>query len=155
MDNPMLIVLLVLAVALALAALCVALARGSRSRESERRLMQQLRHGEELHIGQIDALSASITSSMAQMQEMNRSLDRRMESLREQNDRKLEGINATVTEKLDARLQGSFRMVNSQLNELSKELGELKGLSGNITDIRRMLTGTNSRGAWGEARLLE
>ncbi len=96
---------------------------------------------------QIEALRAD---NFEQMRRMQRS-----------NEEKLEQMRATVDEKLTAtlttRLDASFRTVSQQLEHVYKSLGEMKELSGsvteNVTALNRVLQNVKARGTWAEVQL--
>jgi DNA recombination protein RmuC len=58
-----------------------------------------------------------------------------------------------VTDKLDGRLNESFRTVNSQLEGVHRGLGEMRELALGVTDLQKMLGGVKTRGVWGEVQL--
>ena len=84
---------------------------------------------------------------------MRRTLDERMELMNQANERRLEQMQALVTDKLDGRLNESFRAVNGQLEGVHRGLGEMRELAGGIADLQRMLGGVKTRGVWGEVQL--
>ncbi|MGN1194030.1 MAG: DNA recombination protein RmuC, partial [Acutalibacteraceae bacterium] len=84
-----------------------------------------------------------------------------LEQIREGNEKSLETIRKTVDEKLNdtltSRLNASFRSVSDQLENVYKSLGEMKILSGNVTQnvtaLNRVLTNVKARGTWAEVQL--
>lgn len=84
-----------------------------------------------------------------------------LDQIRESNDKSLETIRKTVDEKLSetltSRLNSSFRSVSEQLENVYKSLGEMKALSGsvtqNVTALNRVLTNVKARGTWAEVQL--
>ncbi len=81
-----------------------------------------------------------------------------IDKMTEQNEKKLEAMRTTVDEKLTStlstRLDSSFKTVSEQLEKLYTSLGEMKELSGgitqNVTSLNRVLTNVKSRGTWAE-----
>lgn len=77
------------------------------------------------------------------------------------NEQSLEQIRHTVDEKLSEtltkRLDSSFQTVSVQLENVYKSLGEMKVLSGgvteNVTALNRILTNVKARGTWAEVQL--
>ncbi len=63
----------------------------------------------------------------------------------------------TVDEKLEAtldrRIGESFGQVNQRLEQVHKSLGEITGLSAELTDIKKLFSNVKSRGVWGEVQL--
>lgn len=84
-----------------------------------------------------------------------------LSEIRKSNDESLEQIRNTVDEKLtqtlSKRLDSSFQAVSVQLENVYKSLGEMKVLSGgvteNVTALNRILTNVKSRGTWAEVQL--
>ncbi len=84
-----------------------------------------------------------------------------LEKIRTGNEKSLESIRNTVDEKLNetltTRLNASFRSVSEQLENVYKSLGEMKVLSGNVTQnvnaLNRVLTNVKTRGTWAEVQL--
>lgn len=113
----------------------------------------------------------NLTTSLNQMQESNlqsaerqgRRLNEAIRGMQESNEKKLEEMRRTVDEKLsetlNARLNASFKTVSEQLSNVYQSLGEMKELSGGVTDsvrgLNRVLTNVKVRGIWAEAQLEE
>lgn len=121
----------------------------------------------------------SVRNHVEMMQSLNRGLNemreansvsadrqsRRMEAslrmMQESNEKKLEEMRQTVDEKLtetlNSRLNSSFKTVSEQLSHVYRSLGEMKELSGGVTDsvrgLNRVLTNVKARGVWAEAQL--
>lgn len=84
-----------------------------------------------------------------------------IEKLQEGNEKKLEQMRKTVDEKLDetlsTRLDGAFKAVSEQLQNVYKSLGEMKelssGVTSNVTSLSRILTNVKARGTWAEIQL--
>jgi DNA recombination protein RmuC len=92
-----------------------------------------------------------------QLLAMRDALDTRLESIRRDNEQKLEQMRLTVDEKLhetlERRLGESFQLVNEQLHVVSKGLGEMQVLADGVGDLKRVLTNVKSRGMIGEFQL--
>ncbi len=81
--------------------------------------------------------------------------------MRKSNEEKLEQMRLTVDEKLNEtltkRLDMSFKTVSEQLENVYKSLGEMKVMSGsvteNVTSLNRILTNVKARGTWAEVQL--
>ncbi|MDO4867944.1 MAG: DNA recombination protein RmuC [Clostridia bacterium] len=156
-----LVIVLVLGVAAAIVAAAL-LSRGAERRQA--RALGRLRHdsdrqaqalarlGENLNaaVRQIDALSGSMEN---RQDRMRRTLDERMELMNQANERRLEQMQALVTDKLDGRLSESFQVINGQLAGVHRGLGEMRELALGVTDLKKMLGGVKTRGVWGEAQL--
>ena len=101
------------------------------------------------------------TENAKQNERLLRSLTEAVEKMTEKNEKKLEEMRATVDEKLTStltqRLDSSFKTVSGQLEKLYESLGEMKELSGgitqNVTSLNRVLTNVKARGTWAEYQL--
>lgn len=73
------------------------------------------------------------------------------------NAQNLERIRRTVDEKLtasvDGKLSESYARISERLEKMYESVGEMKSVSGNIADIRRVFVNVKLRGTWGEAQL--
>ena len=73
------------------------------------------------------------------------------------NAKNLERIRLTVDEKLtrsiDGKLSDSFARITERLERMYESVGEMKGLSSSVADIRRVFSNVKLRGTWGEAQL--
>ena len=95
------------------------------------------------------------------IEKQNTRMETALEKIRESNEQKLEQMRAVVDEKLTStltqRLDSSFKTVSEQLENLYKALGEMKEMSGGITEhvtaLNRVLTNVKSRGTWAEVHL--
>ena len=161
-ENGGLVAIVALAVVVAGAVLAAVLLRrserrqaralGRLRRDSEQQAEAMLRLGEGLNaaLRQMEGLSESME---ARQDRMRRTLDERMELMNQANERRLEQMQELVTGKLDGRLGESFQVVNAQLANVHKGLGELRELSMGVTDLKKMLGGVKTRGVWGEVQL--
>lgn len=94
-------------------------------------------------------------------EKQNKRLDESLEKIRQSNEQKLEEMRTVVDEKLTStltqRLDSSFKTVSNQLENLYKALGEMKEMSGGITEhittLNRVLTNVKARGTWAEVQL--
>ena len=123
----------------------------ARSRREQSLFQEQMRREMRQELSataqQIEALRADNFDQMRRMQESN--------------DRKLDEMRATVDEKLTAtlgtRLDASFRAVSQQLESVYRSLGEMRELSGgmtqSITSLNRVLSNVKVRGTWAEVQL--
>jgi len=157
-------VLLGMLLILAVVGLAVTLAALNRERERQARLMQRMRKDSERQERAIVQLSERMNASMRQVNQlttametrqerMRRTLDQQLGQMRQANDQNMEKVRETVSEKLDGRLNESFRLVNAQLADVHKGLGEMREISTGMTDLRKMLGGVKTRGIWGEVQL--
>lgn len=91
------------------------------------------------------------------LKEMKDELSHSLNKVREDNNAQLDRIRGTVDEKLtktlDERLQVSFKNVSDSLDKVYKNLGELKTLDTGLNELTKILSGTKTRGNWGELSL--
>lgn len=88
---------------------------------------------------------------------VQRSMENSIGNMTAGNEKKLELIRETVDEKLSGtlnkRFSESFSVINDQLKNVSKGLGEMTALATNVGDLKRVLTNVKTRGTWGEMQL--
>ncbi len=125
---------------------------GRLRQDADRQSEAVARLGEGLNaaLRQIEAMSGAMET---RQDRMRRTLDERMELMNQANERRLEQMQALVTDKLDGRLNESFRTVNGQLENVHRGLGEMRELALGVTDLQKMLGGVKTRGIWGEVQL--
>lgn len=91
------------------------------------------------------------------MEALRKSMDESMRLLREENEKKLSEMRATVDEKLnetlEKRLSSSFSQVSERLEQVYRSLGEMRSLANGVGDLKRMLGNVKTRGVWGEVQL--
>ena len=88
-------------------------------------------------------------------------IENALDKIRESNEKKLDEMRTVVDEKMTAtltqRLDSSFKTVSDQLENLYKALGEMKEMSGGITEhvssLNRVLSNVKARGTWAEVQL--
>ena len=95
------------------------------------------------------------------IEKQNMRIEAALTGIRESNEKKLDEMRTVVDEKLTntltQRLDSSFKTVSGQLENLYKALGEMKEMSGGITEhvtsLNRVLSNVKSRGTWAEVQL--
>lgn len=100
-------------------------------------------------------------NSATQAERQNIKMEASLDKIRQSNEKKLDEMRQVVDEKLTntltQRLDSSFKTVSEQLEHLYSALGEMKEMSGGITDnvstLNRMLTNVKARGTWAEVQL--
>lgn len=108
-----------------------------------------------------DGLTAMRDKNSEMIDKQNQRLDVALGKIQETNEKKLDEMRAVVDEKLTStltqRLDSSFKTVSNQLENLYKALGEMKEMSGgiteNVTTLNRVLTNVKARGTWAEVQL--
>lgn len=96
-------------------------------------------------------------SNAARLDGMRGALVQGLNTIRTDNNRKLDEIRGTVDEKLEttlqSRIQESFRTVSAQLEQVYKGLGEMQTLAADVGGLKKVLSGVKTRGILGEVQL--
>ena len=115
-----------------------------------------------------DALLAQLTMMETRLKNLEDSNATRMDSvrgalvqglntIRADNNKKLDEIRGTVEEKLQDTLQqrinDSFKTVSAQLEQVYKGLGEMQNLAADVGSLKQVLSGVKTRGILGEVQL--
>lgn len=134
----------------------------SRSRVENANVQSQQRKEISGAIGEMSEKLAKMTTDNYEFNvKMADMISVRLLDMRKSNEEKLEQMRLTVDEKLNEtltkRLDMSFKTVSEQLENVYKSLGEMKVLSGNVTEnvtsLNRILTNVKARGTWAEVQL--
>ena len=103
------------------------------------------------------AFDRGITSFNALQREKFASLNEQQQLLVNHTEKRLEEIRITVEEKLqktlNERISQSFRLVNEQLENVQKGLGEMQTLAQDVGGLKRVLSNVKTRGNIGEIQL--
>lgn len=104
-----------------------------------------------------DSQRAATESEIQQLENMRRTMENNLKTIRDDNEKKLEEMRRTVDEKLSStlekRLTESFESVSKQLESVYKGLGEMQTLASSVGDLKNALTNVKVRGTWGEVSL--
>lgn len=161
MTETLLIISIILSV-LCLILLAVLLLK--KKREDGGAAAEQIRRLEE----KTDAVGKIADYNARVLESLNRSTEARLAGIQnrlsddikyivETNAQNLERIRRTVDDKLtnsiDGKLSDSFARISERLEKMYQSVGEMKGLSANVADIKRVFTNVKLRGTWGEAQL--
>ena len=161
MTEALLIISIILSV-LCLVLLAVLLLK--KKREDGGAAAERLRRLEE----KTDAVGKIADYNARVLESLNRSTEARLTGIQnrlsddikyivETNAQNLERIRRTVDDKLtnsiDGKLSDSFARISERLEKMYQSVGEMKGLSANVADIKRVFTNVKLRGTWGEAQL--
>jgi len=92
-----------------------------------------------------------------QLEKINTTLESRMKSIQESNEKRLEQMQGIVDEKLqktlETRIAQSFELVSKQLDSVQQGLGEMKNLAADAKSLKNALINVKERGTYGEVRL--
>lgn len=80
-----------------------------------------------------------------------------LNNMRQENEKALEKMRATVDEKLNnslsQRLNESFSKIQQSLESVNLGLGEMRSLANGVGDLKKVLSNVKVRGGWGEVML--
>lgn len=165
MNTALLVICAVLsALCLVLTILILLRLRGGSQQTQDPALRESLRRLEEKTdaIGNLADYSARATENLnrATEQRLNNIQNRLTEDLKyivDANAQNLERIRRTVDDKLtsslDGKLSESYARISERLEKMYRSVGEMKSLSDNVSDIKRVFTNVKLRGTWGETQL--
>ena len=92
-----------------------------------------------------------------ELERIRTTLQESIKMLQENNEKKLAEIQTTVDEKLtktlNDRFKDSFAILTEQLEKVSKTIGEMKSISGDVGSLTKMLSGVKTSGIFGEIQL--
>lgn len=104
-----------------------------------------------------ESFERGIASFNQLQKEKFEALDRRQQEWVNHAEKRLEEIRQTVDEKLqqtlNERISQSFRLVNEQLVNVQKGLGEMQSLAQDVGGLKRVLSNVKTRGNIGEIQL--
>lgn len=149
-------ILILAAAALALVLVLVIVlfaVQGRNMRRERERMMALIRRDNEVQAEEVTNLSRKMNDSLRQVAQLSGAMDARMDALTRVNDESLNEMRRLVGEKLDNRLSESFRVVNGQLADVHRGIGEMRDLAQNVTDLKKVLGNVKTRGVWGEMQL--
>ena len=111
----------------------------------------------EMNQSQIKQVSDLTKNNDEAAERLRLTVDEKLAAMYLSNEKKLDEMRRTVDEKLETtltqRFGESFGMVNERLEMVNKSLGEIRGLSTDITDMKKLFSNVKSRGVWGEVQL--
>lgn len=98
-----------------------------------------------------------LTQTDNKLKEIRETVEQKLLSLQEDNQKKLEEMRKTVDEKLQAtvekRFSESFQLISDRLEQVHKGLGEMQTLASGVGDLKKVLTNVKTRGNLGEIQL--
>ena len=145
---------------------------GSVQRDSFQNFAKQLAALGEAQAARIKEISESQTESLAafsnqlanisrlnedKLEAMRSTVEEKLREMQKGNEEKLEKMRATVDEQLHAtlekRLGEAFASVSERLEQVHKGLGEMRALTSDVGDLKKVLSNVKARGTWGEMQL--
>lgn len=124
-------------------------------------LNQQLHNNTILHNQRFDAFAKQM-ADLTKLNEMKlnnlqETIAKQLNIIRNDNAQKLEQIRVTVEEKLqdtlEKRLNSSFKLISERLEVVHRSMGEMQNLASGVGDLKKVLTNIKTRGVWGEVQL--
>lgn len=109
----------------------------------------------------LDAFSHQLTDvsrlNEEKLEAIRATVESKLQDLYKSNEEKLEKMRATVDEQLhsalEKRLGEAFATVSERLEQVHKGLGEMKALTSDVGDLKKVLSNVKVRGTWGEMQL--
>ena len=105
----------------------------------------------------VDQLGQLMRLNDSRMVSIQQTVEDRLRDLQTGNEERLEKMRALVDEKLHAtlekRLGEAFASVSERLEKVHQGLGEMKALTADMGDLKKVLTNVKARGTWGEIQL--
>ncbi|MBD5086212.1 MAG: DNA recombination protein RmuC [Clostridiales bacterium] len=102
----------------------------------------------------LDRIGNDLKQSLKEVREDNRV---QLESVRNNNEVQLQKIRETVEEKLtetlDNRINNAFKIVNESLSKVLQGFGEMRELTGQVSNLNKMFSNVKTIGVWGEVTL--
>ncbi|WP_295167838.1 DNA recombination protein RmuC [Ruminococcus sp.] len=93
------------------------------------------------------------TTNNEKLESMRRTMLNQLSMIQEENQKKLDVIQKTVNEKLEAQLNKSFSLVSERLEKVYTSLGEMQSIAAGVGDLKKVLTNVKTRGILGEIQL--
>jgi len=109
----------------------------------------------------LDSFSQQLTNisrlNQEKLEAMRTTIEQKLQELYKNNEEKLEKMRVTVDEQLhstlEKRLGEAFTNVSERLEQVHKGLGEMKALTSDVGDLKKVLSNVKVRGTWGEMQL--
>jgi len=109
-------------------------------------------------LGEFSSRIADLTETNAKkLDALQAAVTERLAAIQRDNTEQLDRMRQTVDEKLqqtlETRLGESFKRVSDSLEQVQRGLGEMRALGSGVDDLKRVLTNVKTRGTWGEVQL--
>lgn len=102
-------------------------------------------------------LAATSMGIEQRLENIRISMERKVDTMTEENNRQLTEMRNTVDEKLQKTLEDrigrSFRQVSDTLEQVTRGLGEMQTLAAGVGDLKKVLSNVKTRGIVGEIQL--
>lgn len=91
------------------------------------------------------------------LRDVKLSVEKKLQSIRDDNTQQLDRMRKTVDEKLqttlEKRLGESFKQVSDRLEQVHKGLGEMQNIATGVGDLKKVLSNVKNKGVLGEIQL--
>ncbi len=84
---------------------------------------------------------------------MRTTMMKHLTGISEENSKKLDAMQTTVNEKLESKMNESFKLVSDRLEQVYKGLGEMQNIASGVGDLKKVLSNVKNRGILGEIQL--
>lgn len=102
-------------------------------------------------------LKISSEASGKQLEQIRKTVETKLSDLQKDNNEKLDKMQGIVDEKLqktlEDRITKSFAIVNKNLEDVYKGIGEMQSLATGVGDLKKVLSNVKTRGILGEIQL--
>jgi DNA recombination protein RmuC len=96
-------------------------------------------------------------SNEKKLESLQAAVTDKLAGIQKDNAEQLDKMRQTVDEKLqktlETRLGESFKIVSDSLEQVQRGLGEMRALGSGVDDLKRVLSNVKTRGTWGEVQL--
>ena len=117
-------------------------------------IMAQFKHLNQISLNTMSSIS---NNTRHELQEMRNTVDKKLYELQLSNEKRLgelrEMVGASLSKTVSEGLDSSFQSVSTQLDRVSRSIGEMRALTADIADLRSILANVKNRGTWGEVQL--
>ncbi len=92
-------------------------------------------------------------SNEMKLEAIRSNMTKHLIGIQEENNKKLDAIQSTVNEKLENKMNESFKLVSERLEQVYKGLGEMQNIASGVGDLKKVLSNVKNRGILGEIQL--
>lgn len=119
------------------------------------------KNADEVNSNKLDSINKTVKTleetNIKHLLEMRENIEKRLDVIRDDNNKKLEKMQQTVDEKLqktlEEKMDKSFKLVSERLEQVYKGLGEMQTVAQGVGDLKKVLSNVKSRGILGEIQL--
>lgn len=127
--------------------------QSARLRRDRERMLRIVQREGEIQSQGMERLNQAVNDSLRRVSELSGTMEARMQAFARKNDEHLGEMRRVVETQLEGRLSESFRLVNGQLADVHRGIGEMRQLAASVSDLKKVLGNVKTRGVWGEVLL--